>query len=123
MQTTLASWANQKLSFKYYGPFPVLAHVGSVAYKLQLPPMTAIHPVFHVSQLKAAVLPGTQVLLALPPDIELPRIPLKILQIRTVPTASGSVEQGLIHWSGWSREMATWENLAHLCHFFPHAPA
>lgn len=59
VQSTLAARANQKLSFKFYGPFQILSRIGSVAYKLQLPPSTAIHPVFHVSQLKAAVTSGT----------------------------------------------------------------
>lgn len=88
--------------------------IGSVAYKLQLPPTTSIHPVFHVSQIKAAVLPGTQVSPSLPDDIELPCVPLEVLQRRTVPSANGFLEQGLIHCSGWPREMATWENITHL---------
>ncbi|XP_066341079.1 uncharacterized protein [Miscanthus floridulus] len=57
VQSTLAPRANQKLSFKFYGPFEILERIGSVAYKLLLPPSTAIHLVFHVSHLKAAVLP------------------------------------------------------------------
>ena len=100
VQSTLAPRANQKLSFKYFGPFTVLERIGSVAYKLQLPPTTSVHPVFHVSQLKAAVLPGTQVSPVLPSDTELPRIPMAVLQTRTVPAAHGSVEQGLVRWSG-----------------------
>ena len=44
-----------KLAAKYYGPFPVVAAVGSVAFKLQLPDTARIHPVFHVSQLKLVV--------------------------------------------------------------------
>lgn len=41
-----------KLRGKYYGPFKVLEKVGAVAYRLQLPEEAAIHPVFHVRQLK-----------------------------------------------------------------------
>ncbi len=41
-----------KLSAKYYGPFPTIAAVGSVAFKLELPETVKTHPVFHVSQLK-----------------------------------------------------------------------
>jgi len=43
---------NQKLSMRYFGPFPIMARLGPIAYKLQLPPTTQIHPVFNVSVLK-----------------------------------------------------------------------
>jgi hypothetical protein len=52
VQTLVATRANNKLSFKYFGPYKVLQRVGKAAYKLLLPPTSAIHPIFHVSQLK-----------------------------------------------------------------------
>ncbi|KAK2969168.1 hypothetical protein RJ640_009927 [Escallonia rubra] len=37
---------------KYEGPFPIVAKVGKVSYRLELQPRLKIHPVFHVSSLK-----------------------------------------------------------------------
>lgn len=49
IQTSVAPRSNQKLSFKFYGPFKVLARVGNVAYHLQLLDECHIHPVVQIS--------------------------------------------------------------------------
>jgi hypothetical protein len=52
VQLSVLPRTNLKLSFKYFSPFKILDRVGKVAYRLQLPNQSAIHPVIHVSQLK-----------------------------------------------------------------------
>ena len=46
---------DNKLAPKYYGPYKVLQKIGSMAYKLVLPPSSCIHLVFHVSCLKNVI--------------------------------------------------------------------
>jgi hypothetical protein len=44
---------SRKFSPRYIGPFTILARVGSLAYRLQLPDsMAGVHSVFHVSMLR-----------------------------------------------------------------------
>ena len=42
-----------KLALRYIGPFEILERVGTVAYRLALPPsLSGVHEVFHVSMLR-----------------------------------------------------------------------
>lgn len=65
MQISVAKRSNQKLSYKYFGPYKVQQKVGEVAYKPELLPKL-IHPVVHVSRLKKAIKPTDQVCTDLP---------------------------------------------------------
>ena len=57
VQSSVATRSNNKLSFKFFGPFRILKHIGAVAYLLDLPATAGVHPVFHLSLLKSS--PGS----------------------------------------------------------------
>eukprot|EP00253_Pinus_taeda_P009725 PITA_09725 len=46
---------DNKLSPKYYGPYKVLQNIGTMAYKLEPPAASRLHPIFHVSCLKKVI--------------------------------------------------------------------
>jgi hypothetical protein len=51
---------NLKLAPRFYGPYQIIQKLGSVAYKLDLPSTSRMHPIFHVSCLKNKL--GQQIL-------------------------------------------------------------
>ena len=95
--------------------------MGAVAYKLQLPENSAIHPVFHVSQLKTAI-PTSHSVADLPHNLNGLQIPLKILQRRIHTTDHNVVPQVLVQWSNLPPSLATWEDTEALRQLFPCAP-
>ena len=85
-----------------------------MSYKLDLPAGSQIHPVFHVSNLKAKL--GAQVV----PRPALPAVsvnqilnpePVAILATKSHQLRSRLITQVLVQWQDESKEDATWENL------------
>jgi hypothetical protein len=123
VQTSLAPRSHQKLAFRFFGPFRITDRIGTVAYRLDLPPHSAIHPVFHVSQLKLVVGAGHQVTPTLPSDFALRLTPEQVLQTRSVVRGSHAVQQVLIKWNNLPSSLATWEDYEALRQEFPRATA
>ncbi|XP_058766771.1 uncharacterized protein LOC131640391 [Vicia villosa] len=51
-QQTVSRRTSQKLSKRFFGPYKVIQRVGEVAYLLDLPSSSKVHPVVHVSLLR-----------------------------------------------------------------------
>jgi hypothetical protein len=73
-----------KLAPRYIGPFLILARLGNIAYRSELPPtLPGVHNVFHVSQLKKCLRSPVDVVVddISPLDVNLsyPEHPVKIL--------------------------------------------
>ena len=77
-----------KLAPRYVGSFPVIERCGPVAYRVELSPyLSAVHNIFHVSQLKKCIRVPTEVVnmenLQLEPDLVYPEHPVKIVDFKT----------------------------------------
>ena len=126
IQSSVAPRSNQKLSFRFYGPFKILAKVGAVAYKLDLPDDCRIHPVVHVSQLKKHVPPTAVVeenLDTIPTDPQLTITPLQFLSTRRLQKGASSIAQILVQWNSLPASLTTWEEVEDMKRRFPTCPA
>ncbi|PNX60469.1 hypothetical protein L195_g051946 [Trifolium pratense] len=92
---------NKKLSMRYFGPFNIIAKVGTIAYKLELPPTAKIHPVFHIAQLKQFKGNSEEPYIPLPlttSEIGPTFHPNKVLDTRMIVQGSSQIPQVLIQW-------------------------
>ncbi|KAM6587392.1 hypothetical protein CsatA_009997 [Cannabis sativa] len=103
-----------KLSPRYVGPFQILDRVGSVAYRIALPPsLSGVHNVFHVSQLRKYVSDPSHVLsyetLGLQEDLSYNERPVKILDQKDRILRNKTITLVKVLWKNSVVEEATWE--------------
>ena len=117
-QNTVVKRYCRKLAAKFFGPYEILERVGKVAYRLRFPEGSKIHPVFHISQLKAA-LGQDKLLQEIPPSCtDLENIimePEEVIASRV--GEDGSVEL-LVRWKNSLEHDNSWMRMSEFeCHF------
>jgi hypothetical protein len=105
------------LDYKRLGPFRILEKIGTVAYRLDLPPSFRIHNVFHASLLEPAQLNTI-------PSRKIPTLePIEVngqqeFEVQDILDSRLVHRQGqyLVHWQGFPISDSTWEPAIHLEH-------
>jgi hypothetical protein len=114
------------LAFKYYGPYTVKEKIGKVAYRLDLPTDSKIHPIFHVSQLKPFIADFTPVYSELPVTTNIEAadaVSKAVINRHLVKKGNAMAPQVLIKWTGLPDSSATWEDYNVLHRRFLDTPA
>ena len=103
-----------KLGPRFIGPFPVDDRVGEVAYRLVFSDsLAAVHPVFHVSQLRRCIRGQTHLVdfseIEVRPDLTYEQQPVKILDRRVKTLRKKEVQLVRVSWQRESPRESTWE--------------
>jgi len=102
----------KKLDWKYVGPGTIMAQIGRDAYRVDLPGLRGIHPVFHVSLLEPYKQKGVIMSQSDPPVDTLRTFGDDVYYIEKVlerrKTSVGTWEY-LVKWEGYPEEENSWE--------------
>ena len=91
----------------------MLQKIGTMAYKLELPSASRLHPVFHVSSLKKVIgnkLPNQTIFPELDEEGKIILEPEAVTETRTRQLRNRSISEYLIKWKNLSTEDSTWED-------------
>ena len=103
-----------KLSSRFIGPFEILERVGTVEYRLALPPsMSGVHEVFHVSMLRRYTLDLAHVVdwgeIEVDTDGTFEEGPVSIMDSRDQVLRSKTMRLVRVLWQHRGVEESTWE--------------
>lgn len=119
--SSAAARANHKLSFRYFGPYPVESRICQVAYKLKLPESNSMYSVLHIWLLKKAIGSISVTSYLLPSDCPVMQVLEMVYMLDSRLKSKGRriINQVLIKWVGCPAELATWEDEDQVRHMLP----
>ncbi|KAL6223434.1 hypothetical protein ACLB2K_006821 [Fragaria x ananassa] len=114
-----------KLSPRYIGPYEIIERIGSLAYRLVLPPkLSRIHNVFYVSMLRKYIADSSHVLdeqlISLQKDLSYENEPVQILDRKEQVLRSKSIPLVKVLWRRHQVEEATWESEEQMRQQYPY---
>ncbi|KAK1424442.1 hypothetical protein QVD17_19772 [Tagetes erecta] len=103
-----------KLAPRYIGPFKIVARVGKVAYKLELPEtLKGVHDTFHVSNLRKCLADPNQAVpledVQVSEKLYFSERPVKILDTQERKLRKKRIRLVLVQWEGQRGPEKTWE--------------
>ncbi|XP_073035221.1 uncharacterized protein [Primulina eburnea] len=115
-----------KLAPRYVGPYEILQRIGTLAYRLALPPsLSGIHDVFHVSMLRKYEPDPSHVLniseVQLDPDVSYVERPVCILDRSERKLRSKLIPMVKVQWEHRGVKEATWETERHMRELYPYS--
>ena len=113
-----------KLRPRYIGPYEIIARVGPIAYRLDLPPeLSKVHNVFHVSMLRKYIPDPSHVLrdqpVQLKENLTYKEQPMQIVDHREQILRNKVIPLVKVLWGNHDREAATWEPEAQMRRQYP----
>ena len=99
---------------RWLGPFKILERIGPVAYRLDLPPTSRAHSVFHVSALRRYNAAADGRIIPPPPPVQIADQPEFEVEAIVDQRQRRNQLQYLVKWKGYPDHENTWEPLDHL---------
>ncbi|RVX06329.1 Transposon Tf2-2 polyprotein [Vitis vinifera] len=114
MKSVMRFGRKGKLSPRFVGSFEILERVGTLAYKVALPPsLSKVHNVFHVSTLRKCIYDPSHVVELEPiqnfEDLTYEEVPVQIVDVMDKVLRHAVVKLVKVQWSNHSIRKATWE--------------
>ncbi|KAD5507398.1 hypothetical protein E3N88_15101 [Mikania micrantha] len=113
-----------KLSPRFIGPFKIIARIGEVAYRLELPEeLSGIHNTFHVSYLRKCLADESAYVpledLVIDDKLNYIEKPVAILDRKVKQLRNKTINQVMVQWKNRRGSDATWESEDEMRKFYP----